>query len=140
MFMGRPGFSHSLWLLLRPSVVLSHTHTHRFYRAVVQSVLLFGSETWVLSERMLKMLESFHNRCARFIARDFIQQRPDGSWQLPHTAAVLNKCDLETVHTYITKRKQNLIAYATRRPIYTECIASTPTAMNANQLVWWDIA
>ena len=38
-----------------------------FYKAVVQSVLLFGSETWVISERMLKALSGFHHRAARRI-------------------------------------------------------------------------
>jgi hypothetical protein len=32
-----------------------------FYLAVVQAKLLYGSETWVLSQHLLKHLESFHN-------------------------------------------------------------------------------
>ena len=36
-----------------------------FYKAVVQSVLLYGSETWTLSATMLKVLRGFHNRVAR---------------------------------------------------------------------------
>jgi hypothetical protein len=39
-----------------------------FYKAVVQSILLFGSETWVMTNPMLKALESFHRRVARWIA------------------------------------------------------------------------
>jgi hypothetical protein len=41
----------------------------RFYLAVVQAKLLFGSETWVLSERALGRLERFHARCARYLTR-----------------------------------------------------------------------
>jgi hypothetical protein len=44
----------------------------KFYTAVVQSVLLYGSETWVLSEKMRRMLEGFHNRCARQMMKRFI--------------------------------------------------------------------
>jgi hypothetical protein len=36
-----------------------------FYKAVVQAVLLFGSETWKLSPASLKSLEGFHFRAAR---------------------------------------------------------------------------
>ena len=36
-----------------------------FYKAVVQAVLLYGSESWTLTEYTLKMLRSFHNRVAR---------------------------------------------------------------------------
>jgi hypothetical protein len=32
------------------------------YKAIVQSVLLYGSETWVLTPAMLKVLEGFHLR------------------------------------------------------------------------------
>ena len=32
----------------------------KFYRAVVQAMLLFGAETWVLSAAMLKKLEGLH--------------------------------------------------------------------------------
>ena len=32
-----------------------------FYKAVVQSVLLYGSKTWTLSSTMLKVLGGFHN-------------------------------------------------------------------------------
>ena len=31
-----------------------------FYKAVVQSVLLYGSETWTLSASSMKCLEGFH--------------------------------------------------------------------------------
>ena len=32
-----------------------------FYRAIVQSVLLCGCETWTITQGMLKALESFHH-------------------------------------------------------------------------------
>jgi hypothetical protein len=36
-----------------------------FYKAANQTVLLFGSETWVLTPRMLSKLEGFHQQIAR---------------------------------------------------------------------------
>eukprot|EP00978_Attheya_sp_CCMP212_P003779 scaffold8023_cov54-Attheya_sp.AAC.7 len=39
-----------------------------FYKAVVQSILLFGSETWVMTNPMLKALESFHRWVDRRIS------------------------------------------------------------------------
>ncbi len=35
-----------------------------FYKATVQMVLLFGAETWNLTERALKMLKGFHTKAA----------------------------------------------------------------------------
>ena len=36
-----------------------------FYKAVVQSVLLYGSETWTLSASSMKCLEGFHYLASR---------------------------------------------------------------------------
>jgi hypothetical protein len=51
-----------------------------FYKSVVQSVLLYGSESWVLTKSMITKLASFHRRCARYITGMHI--RPDN----PETA------------------------------------------------------
>ena len=40
----------------------------RFYVSVVQAVLLFGSETWVLISRSEKSLKGFHHRVMRRMA------------------------------------------------------------------------
>ena len=83
-----------------------------FYKAVVQAVLLFGSETWVLDKRMRLMLRSFHHRCARFVAREFIMQDENGKWKYPKMEKVLEDCGLFPIDKYIARRKQTLQAYA----------------------------
>ena len=40
----------------------------RFYTAIVQSVLLYGVETWTIMDSMLQILTGFHQRAARSIA------------------------------------------------------------------------
>ena len=49
-----------------------------FYRAVVQSVLLFGVETWVLSEAMSRQLEGVHVDLLRRITRQGEMRQKDG--------------------------------------------------------------
>ncbi len=39
-----------------------------FYKATVQVVLLYGAETWNLMQPLLRMLRSFHHRCACYLA------------------------------------------------------------------------
>ena len=51
-----------------------------FYTAVTQAVLLFGAETWVLTLRMEKALDSFQSRFARKITGRQPRRRKDGSW------------------------------------------------------------
>ena len=54
--------------------------TGRFYVAVVRAVLLFGSETWVLTPRLEKALEGFHHWAARRMAGMGPKCQPDGTW------------------------------------------------------------
>ena len=49
-----------------------------FYKAIVQSVLLYGIETWVLSTASLARLEGFHLRAAYWIAKKHVP------WRGPH--------------------------------------------------------
>lgn len=116
----------------------SHTMA-RFYLAVVQAKLLFGSETWVLTERLLQRLERFHARCARFIAHRHIRRLPDGSWEYPPTAEVLDTCGLSPIVTYIAKRKTKLLnRYAkSSSEMYKICISSTPVGSGSRRLMWW---
>ena len=61
-----------------------------FYRAIVQSVLLFGSETWTVSPVQLARLEGFHAWAAWRMAVANKPHRGTGhSWIYPPTADVL---------------------------------------------------
>ena len=56
----------------------------KFYKAVVQAVLLYGSETWVLSATALASLEGFHIRAAyRMAVRHKPRRGPRHGWIYP---------------------------------------------------------
>jgi hypothetical protein len=59
--------SRSRWALV-PRVLIREGANSRmldmFYKAVAQTVLIFGSESWVVTEIMLKTLEVFHRQIA----------------------------------------------------------------------------
>ena len=61
-----------------------------FYKAIIQSVLLYGSESWVISESMFKKLESFNNKVARGISKCYIIPNPEdpSKWIYPDSAVV----------------------------------------------------
>ncbi len=71
-----------------------------FYKAVVQAVLLFGSETWKLSPASLKSLEGFHIWAARRMAGMQPTRNPDGTWKYPSSKDVLKAVGLETIPLY----------------------------------------
>ena len=48
-----------------------------FYTAVTQAVLLFGSETWVVTAMMEKVMNSFQSRVARKLTGRQPRRRKD---------------------------------------------------------------
>ena len=52
----------------------------RFYVAVVQEVLLFGSETWVLKPQLDKALEGFHHQVVLWMAGMGPKRQQYGTW------------------------------------------------------------
>ena len=59
-------------------------------------MLLFGSETWVLTPWLEKALEGFHHRAARRVAGMGPKRPQDGTWVLPTIGAALEMVVLET--------------------------------------------
>jgi hypothetical protein len=108
-----------------------------FYKVIVQTVLLYGSESWVISSAQMKQLRSFHHRCARYIARRHIKQKEDGTWFHPPSHEVLEECGLLPIEDYIQKRKDTVMKYARGRPILDECMASSQASGANGHFVWW---
>ena len=73
----------------------------RFYKATVQAVLLYGSETWSLSPSSLKGLEGFHIWAAWQMSGLRPEKRPNGSWTYPRSKDVLKAAGLETISHYM---------------------------------------
>ena len=68
-------------------------------------------ETWVVTDRMRRVLEAFHHGCARHITRKYIHRVSDGEggdefWVYPSTAMVLKEARLKPIMDYITERRQ----------------------------------
>jgi hypothetical protein len=88
-----------------------------FYKATVQAVLLFRSETWNITPTMRRGLEGFHTRAARQMTGMMPEKDSDGNWSYPSTAEVLEKAGLHTVDHYITVRRATILNFLSERPI-----------------------
>ena len=88
-----------------------------FYKAILLSVLLYGSESWVLSQSMLRNLESFHRRCARYITGRHIRENADGTWTCPDSKTTLSMAGLLPIDQYIRTRAATVMRYAKERSI-----------------------
>ena len=62
-----------------------------FFKAVVQQVLLFGAETWVLTPRIEQALERFMHGAARRITGRQPRRGWDGKWYYPSLAGAMKE-------------------------------------------------
>jgi len=109
-----------------------------FYKATVQAVLLFGSETWKLSPLSLKSLEGFHIRAARRMAGMQPARNPDGTWTYPNSKDVLKAVGLKTIGEYIGVRRETIARFIVDRPIFALCRVGERRRGSATRTFWWE--
>ena len=110
-----------------------------FYKAIVQAVLLYGSESWTVSESIIRQFRSFHARVVRYLCQRHIRQLPDGTWECPPTAEVLEDAGLESIDEYIRRRRATVRRYIRGQPIYEACVRSRAISTNVNKVLWWHL-
>ena len=109
----------------------------KFYKAVVQAVLLYGSETWVLSTTALARLEGFHIRAAYRMAKvNRPRKGPGHQWIYPKLEDVLEECGLRPIAEYIDTRWQTIAEYVATHPIFNECMQGR-RKRGAPPCRWW---
>ena len=107
-----------------------------FYQAVVASVLLFGSETWVLPPSAYKALEGFHVEAAHRLT-GMMPKEEKGEWIYPHTADVLAAAHLQPIQYYIQKRRHTIAQTIEGRLILEECRGTERRRGTQPRLYWW---
>jgi hypothetical protein len=129
------------WASMRRFLVLRDatdpkTRMAMFYRTVVLYVLLYSSESWVLTGDLMRQLRSFHRRCCRGLTGEFNRQDEEGEWICPKSEEVLKKAGALTIEEYIERRRETIMKDAQTRNIYGKCKSSRKIASN---LLWWEV-
>ena len=75
-----------------------------FYKAIMQAILLYASETWSLSPSSQKRLEGINIRAAWRMSGLRPEKKPDWSWTYPRSADVLKAVGLQTIAHYMDMR------------------------------------
>ena len=111
----------------------------KFYMAVVQSVLLYGSESWNLSARAMARLEGFNIRAGYRMA---VENKPRRGlhhvWVYPRSKDVLNECGMQSIAHYIGVRRDTILTYVVNRPIYQRCREGVRKRGSAPRQWWWE--
>jgi hypothetical protein len=111
----------------------------KFYKAIVQSVLLYGSETWVLSPAAMARLKGFHIRAAYGMAKEHVpRQGPNLQWAYPPSEAVLEECGMHTIQHYIDVRRETIATYVVGRSILAECQGADRRRGSVPRQWWWE--
>jgi hypothetical protein len=111
----------------------------KFYKAIVQAVLLYGSKTWVLSTAALASLEGFHIHAAYQMAvKHKPRKGPGNTWSYPKSKDVLEECGMSMMEEYIAVRRQRIAVYVTTRPILHECRQGERKRGAVPHCWWWE--
>ena len=109
-----------------------------FYKAVSKAVLLFGSETWVLTPRMEKALDSFQHRVTRHLTGRQPRRWGDGRWEYSPLEEAMVESGFEEIRKSFTRRQNIIAQYIATRPILylCECYTWHPGARVSRW--WWE--
>ena len=112
----------------------------KFYLTVVQAVLLYGADTWVVSKRNMDSLRSFHKRAMRYMTGLHIRKGEGDVWEYPDSEETREKCGLWDIEVYIQRRRGTLKKYLTRyrAQLLKEALQCPKHCKDANKLVWWE--
>ena len=110
--------------------------------AVIQAVLLYGSESWTITKRNWGRLESFQKRAVRHMTGLHIRKDGEGIWHYPNHESLERKCGLFSIQTYIKRRRGTLRKYIeeNREEMLEEAKGMNAPATNAGKTLWWDQA
>ena len=87
-------------------------------------VLLYGSETWVLTPRIKRVLGRFHHRVACRITVSQTQKVRYGGWVYPPLEDAMVEAGLQEVETYVSLRQNTVAQYISARHIMDLCLAA----------------
>ena len=96
-----------------------------FYTAFAHAVLLFGADTWVLTPRMEKSLESFQSRKARRINGRQPRRNKYGSCNCPPLAEALREVEMVGIQTSVTRRHNMVVQNIATQTILDLCEGAT---------------
>ena len=101
------------------------TISEKFYRAVVQSVLLFVSETWVLPAAMMQKINVINVGFLQQVIGKKAIRLGDKNWRKEGAESVLQAAGKKTLNDYIIKSQATVAEWVSLRSIFEVCAKET---------------
>ena len=104
----------------------------------MQLVLLYGSDSWVLTRKILKVLTVFHHWAAQQITWVMEKRGAGREWEYPAVEEAMDSSGIHFIGIYI-KRCQTNIAYRVAcRPVYALSTEAERMPGTRRMVRWWD--
>ena len=105
-----------------------------FYIAVVQVLLLYGLEMWVMSPRIGRTMGGLHHQVVRRQMGKMPQSNMDGTWKYLY----LEEAGVQDVVTYIACHQNTATNFIVTRPIMDLCLAAVRFPVDWVPKWWWE--
>ena len=111
-----------------------------FFKAVVQQVLLFGAETWVVTPKMERSLSEFLHGAARMLTRRQARRGKNGEWYYPSLEGAMREAGLTYIRKSIANRQNTVAQYIATRPLLDLCEGDRAREGARVPMRWWNQA
>ena len=109
--------------VLRREGADSQTLGH-IYLVVVQSAVLYRSETWGVTPLIGRVLGRFHHRATRRLTGRQPWRGRYSVWIYPPLEALMVEAELQEVDTYVSRRQKTVTQFIVTRPIMDLCLVA----------------
>ena len=109
-----------------------------FLKSVVQAILLFGSETLVVTPRMGRVLGVFQFQVAQRLTGRILQQKTDGKWEYILSEMAKEEAKFHMMEQYISQQQNTVAQYISVISLLYLCEGSERAPGARVGIRWWD--
>ena len=104
----------------------------------MQSILLYGSETWVVSDQMEGKLNAFHKQVIRRLTgRHPVFLEEENRWDYPSFCGALEEVGMRSIGEYITQQRRTLTNNEATAVALSICCETEKQELPGGHRWWW---
>ena len=104
----------------------------------MQLVLLYGSDSWVVTGDMLKVLTASHNRAAQHITGMRAKHGAGGELEYLSVYEAMDSVVLQPIRLCINRRQKTIAEKVAFRTVYELCAEAERMPGMSHMVRWWD--
>ena len=101
-------------------------------------MILYGSESWVVTGDMLKVLEGFNHRAGRWMKGMTATRGAGEEWEYTLVVAEMDAAGLHPIVEYIRRWQETMAENLACRPFYELCVDAERMPWTIWMVRWWD--